>query len=192
MTPSWNGVSLTSTRGACVRRYVPLVLRNVTDADLNRILEINEANVPAVGTATLEHLAHLLAEGSIALVSELADDSADEVNGDIAGFSIVFGPNANYDSINYQWFMEHHPTSMYLDRVAFDDRFHGRGLGTEMYAEVDRLIRRDHPDSTGLSLEVNIDPPNEPSLAFHRKLGFVEVGRQMSKGIEVSLMHRTL
>ena len=86
--------------------------------------------------------------------------------------------------------MEHHPTTMYLDRVAFDERFHGRGLGSEMYAEVDHRIRRDHPDATGLTLEVNVDPPNEPSLAFHRKHGFVEVGRQISKGIEVSLMHR--
>ncbi len=158
------------------------MLRNLTDADLDRVLEINTANVPAVGSATVDHLRHLLAESSIALVSE--------VDGAVAGFCIVFGPGAEYDSVNYQWFMEHHPTSMYLDRVAFDDRFHGGGLGSAMYTEVDRRIRQHHPHATGLTLEVNIDPPNEPSLAFHRKLGFVEVARQMSKGIEVCLMQR--
>ena len=165
------------------------MLRDVTDADLARILEINEANVPAVGGATLEHLTHLVAESSIALVTTMADP---EIGTEIAGFCIVFAPQADYDSVNYLWFMEHHPRSMYLDRVAFDDRFHGRGLGSAMYAEVDRRIRRGHPDATGLTLEVNIDPPNEPSLAFHRKLGFDEVGRQVSKGIEVSLQHRYL
>jgi hypothetical protein len=148
------------------------------------VLEINEANVPAVGPATSEHLAHLVAESAVALVSDVDDT--------VAGFCIVFGAGADYDSVNYLWFMEHHPRSMYLDRVAFDERFVGRKLGSEMYAEVDRLIRRNHHGTTGLSLEVNIDPPNEPSLAFHRTLGFIEVGRQMSKGIEVSLMHRPL
>ncbi len=160
----------------------------MTAADLDRVLEINEANVPAVGPATGEHLGHLVAESSIALVSTI-DGSVD---GTIAGFCIVFGPGADYDSVNYLWFMEHHPSSMYLDRVAFDERFVGRKLGSEMYAEVERLIRRDHPEAAGLSLEVNVDPPNEASLAFHRALGFTEVGRQMSKGIEVSLMHRGL
>lgn len=160
------------------------MLRDVTDADLDRVLEINQANVPAVGSATADHLRHLIAESSIALVAE--------IDGDIAGFCIVLGDGADYDSVNYVWFMEHHHTAMYLDRVAFDERFHGRGLGSEMYAEVDRRIRRNHPGATGLSLEVNVDPPNEPSLAFHHKHGFAEVGRQVSKGIEVSLMHRPL
>lgn len=160
----------------------------MTSADLDQILEINEANVPAVGSATIEHLERLVEESAIALVSTI-DGSVDDT---VAGFCIVFGTDAAYDSVNYLWFMEHHPTSMYLDRVAFDERFVGRKLGSEMYAEVDRLIRRNHPAATGLGLEVNIDPPNEASLAFHRTLGFTEVGRQMSKGIEVSLMHRPL
>lgn len=160
----------------------------MTSEDLDRVLEINEANVPAVGPATSNHLARLVDESAIALVSTI-DGSVDA---NIAGFCIVFSAGADYDSVNYLWFMEHHPSSLYLDRVAFDERFVGRKLGSEMYAEVDRLIRRDHPEATGLTLEVNVDPPNEPSLAFHRALGFTEVGRQMSKGIEVSLMHRPL
>ena len=160
------------------------MMRTIASADLDRVRDLNQDNVPAVGDATRERLAHLVDESAIALVSE--------IDGEITGFCIVFGRGADYDSVNYLWFMERHPSAMYLDRVAFDERFQGRGLGTEMYDEVDRIIRRDHPTATGLTLEVNIDPPNEPSLAFHRKHGFVEVGRQMSKGIEVSLMHRPL
>jgi predicted GNAT superfamily acetyltransferase len=156
----------------------------MTDDDLDRVGEINTANVPEVGPADRAHLAHLFTESSISLV--------EEINGLIVGFCIVFAPGAAYESVNYRWFMEHRPASMYLDRVAFDAAFVGRGLGSSMYTEVDRLIRADAPAATGLSLEVNVDPPNEPSLAFHHKLGFVEVGRQMSKGIEVSLMERPI
>jgi hypothetical protein len=83
--------------------------------------------------------------------------------------------------------MDRYETSYYLDRVAFDAAAQGQGLGSALYAEVDRRLR---DIGTGLTLEVNIDPPNEPSLAFHRKHGFIEVGRQMSKGIEVSMMHK--
>lgn len=167
-------------------------------SDLDRVLEINAANVPDVGAADPAHIRHLFDESSIALVCEITDEQRSSVGNSvgngagIAGFCILFAPGADYDSINYQWFAEHHPGSMYLDRVAFDDRFQGQGLGTQMYTEVERLIGEQHPDVSLFTLEVNIDPPNEPSLAFHRKLGFTEVGRHMSHGIEVSLMSRQL
>lgn len=156
----------------------------MTDADLDRVGQINTANVPEVGPADRDHLAHLFAESSIRLV--------EETDGQLVGFCLVLAPGADYDSVNYLWFTDNHPETMYLDRVAFDAAFVGRGLGSAMYAEVDRIIRAEFPDATGLSLEVNVDPPNEPSLAFHRTLGFAEVGRQMSKGIEVSLMLRPI
>jgi predicted GNAT superfamily acetyltransferase len=33
-----------------------------------------------------------------------------------------------------------------------------------------------------VTCEVNLDPPNPRSLAFHERLGFREVGRQATKG----------
>ena len=78
---------------------------------------------------------------------------------------------------------------MYLDRVAFDAAAQGRGLGTLLYAEVDRLMTP--REANHLALEVNVDPPNEPSLAFHARRGFVEVGRQDTPyGIRVSMQMR--
>ena len=47
------------------------VLRDLTHTDLERVLEINQANVPEVGAATASHLARLAAESSIALVSTM-------------------------------------------------------------------------------------------------------------------------
>ena len=161
-----------------------LALRPIGPDDIDPILAINIANVPEVGDVDRDRMEHLVAESAIAVVAE--------VGGVVAGFSITFAPGADYDSINYRWFGERYPAAMYLDRVAFADEHRGRGFGTIMYGEVERQIRERFPDSDGWTLEVNVDPPNEASLAFHRRLGFVEVGRQPFHGIEVSLMHRPL
>jgi predicted GNAT superfamily acetyltransferase len=43
------------------------------------------------------------------------------------------------------------------------------------------------------TLEVNLEPRNDGSLRFHDRLGFVEVGQQVSgSGKLVSLMAKTL
>jgi hypothetical protein len=41
-------------------------------------------------------------------------------------------------------------------------------------------------------LEVNADPPNEPSLRFHRRRGYAEVGRLGPPGHVVALLSREL
>jgi uncharacterized protein len=159
-------------------------ITDIDPSDLARILEINQANVPEVGTVDLDQLRFLVGEAAIALKVVV-----DEV---IAGFCLVLGPGSTYTSVNYLWFAEHHPNAMYLDRVAFDNDYQGLGLGSALYVEVDRIMRTHHFDAGTLALEVNVDPPNEASLRFHAKLGFVEVGRQVSKGTEVSLMTRPM
>jgi hypothetical protein len=63
-------------------------------------------------------------------------------------------------------------------------------LGTQLYGEVDRLMSAMRAGSR-LALEVNVDPPNEVSLAFHSRLGFVEVGQQDTPyGFRVSMQMR--
>ena len=157
-------------------------VRPIADADLDRILEINEANVPEVGSVDDARMAFLLEQSELAL--------AVEVDGLVAGFCIVLGPGSPYDSVNYRWFVERYDDFLYLDRVAFDAAFQGRGLGTLLYAEVDRSMR-DPAGATRLALEVNVDPPNERSLAFHARRGFVEVGQQDTPyGIRVSMQMR--
>ena len=164
---------------------VPIVtIRKMTSDDLARVLEINEANVPEVGPLDLERLRFIVDESAMALV--VVDGDADCET--VVGFCLVLAPGSTYDSVNYVWFMDRGDQAYYLDRVAFDASAQGKGLGSALYAELGRRLDEVGAD---LTLEVNLDPPNEPSLAFHRKHGFVEVGRHVSKGIEVCLMHRT-
>jgi hypothetical protein len=158
------------------------VVRPIVDADVARVLEINEANVPEVGSVDATRMSFLLDQSELALAVELDDL--------VAGFCIVLGPGSPYDSVNYRWFTDRYDDFLYLDRVAFDAAFQGRGLGTLLYAEVDRSMRA-LGGAAHLALEVNLDPPNERSLAFHARRGFVEVGQQDTPyGIRVSMQMR--
>ncbi len=159
-----------------------VAVRDIEPSDLTRILEINQANTPAVGSVDEERMAFIVGESPIALVAEVDDV--------VAGFCLVLGAESTYDSVNYRWFTSRYRDFMYLDRVAVEAAFRGRGIGTLLYGEVDRrmsvLASADH-----LALEVNVDPPNEGSLRFHATLGFTEVGQQDTPyGIRVSMQMR--
>jgi len=156
-------------------------IRGIESVDLARVLEINEANVPEVGAVDADRMTLLIGESPIAL--------AVDIDGATVGFCLVMPSSAAYDSVNFRWFTERYDDFMYLDRVAFDAAAQGQGLGTRLYAEVNRLMAE--LGASHLALEVNVDPPNEPSLMFHARRGFVEVGQQDTPyGIRVSMQMR--
>ncbi len=158
------------------------VIRPIGPSDLDAVLAINEANVPEVGSVDTERMTFLLAQSPIALAVEL--------DASIVGFCLVMPSDSKYDSVNYCWFTERYDDFMYLDRVAFDVAARGQGLGTLLYAEVDRLMV-EAGTAGHLALEVNLDPPNDGSLAFHARRGFTEVGQQDTPyGIRVSMQMR--
>ncbi len=84
---------------------------------------------------------------------------------------LTFASGSAYDGENFAWFGERYRDFRYLDRIVIHADFRRRGLGTRVYDELE-----DGPAM--LALEVNLDPPNEPSLAFHRSRGYEEVGRR--------------
>ena len=168
-----------------------MLLREYRPDDLEAIHRINQGQVPAVGTETVEDLGAIADQALIALVAEDDGDKGDD--GVIAGFCLVLAPGADYDSLNYRWFAERYDDFVYLDRVAFPSAYQGRGWGRTMYAEVERLTAQRRSTATHFTLEVNLRPRNDPSLGFHARLGFVEVGRQETDyGALVSLMAKPL
>lgn len=162
-----------------------MLLRDYEPADLGAIHAINEACVPAVGTETPDDLARIAGQSVIALVASVDDE--------IAGFCLVLAPGADYDSMNYAWFSARYADFVYLDRVAIASPFQRRGIGHAMYAEVERRAPAVWPTATHFTLEVNLRPRNDQSLAFHAQLGFEEVGQQETDyGALVSLMAKQL
>ena len=155
-------------------------IRLLAESDLVDACEINNLSVPAVGEADLAKMRHLLAESLVALGAYDGDD--------LAGFSITFAPGADYHSVNFRWFCERYTDFAYLDRIALLPSYQGRGVGADLYAELERRL-----DVDWLTCEVNLRPRNDGSLRFHHRIGFVEVGQQETDyGYLVSMLAKDL
>ncbi len=162
-----------------------MLIREYAPSDLSAIHVLNEQAVPAVATETIDDLAHVANESTIALVAD--------VDGVVVGFCLVLVPGRDYDSMNYLWFSERYTDFIYLDRVAIAPDFQRQGIGKAIYAEVEHLAAKRRAGAEMFTLEVNLRPRNDESLGFHSRLGFVEVGQQETDhGTLVSLMAKQL
>ncbi len=115
------------------------------------------------------------------------------VEGDeVLGFLMVFKEDANYDNENFLWFNDRMENFIYIDRIVIPDEHQGKGIGKLLYDFVFELGREEGYDI--VTCEIDIKPPNETSLSFHKKMGFEEKGRQvLSAGRkEVSLQARKI
>ena len=76
----------------------------------------------------------------------------------------------------------------YLDRIVIAEEMRRRGLAGFVYDAMEDAAR----GFGRMTLEVNVDPPNLGSLAFHERRGYVEVGRLGEPGHVVGLMAKEL
>jgi len=158
-------------------------LRAVRNTDTAQLLELNSAAVPAVNDLDSAQLEAILAAGHSTLVV-VADAEPEKV----LGFAILFAAGAEYASENYRWFSNRVTPFLYVDRIVVAHEHRGAGLGAMLYAEVFETARRLLAEV--VFCEVNLRPPNPESQAFHKRLGFTEIGRQSTKNdtVVVSLL----
>lgn len=157
-----------------------LGIRLAQPSDVARLVELNNEAVPAVPAVTAAQMSNLLEQASWSVV--VTDVDA------VVGMVICFDPGINYDSENYRYFEQRYPKHFYIDRIVVDASHRGRGVGSMAYREVfDEAARRGHDTVT---CEVNLEPPNPTSIAFHHAMGFVDVDTQATKGgsVVVQLM----
>lgn len=160
-------------------------------ATVDAVLELNERWVPHVGSITRAELVALLEASDLAL-------AAIGTEGSLAGFMILMGPGADYSSPNYRFFQTRldsgaAPGSFrYVDRIAVDPSAQGGGVGRALYEAA--FERAASAGAVEVTCEVNVEPPNPDSQAFHAHLGFVEVGRQWTYDdtVQVQLLARPL
>ena len=157
------------------------ILRPITPADHPQVLAWNHEHVELLSEMDEDRLVTLL--GWTDRGSVVVDGGRD------VGFVLTFPSGTAYDSENYRWFGARYPDFYYLDRVVVDPAVRRTGIGSRLYDEIETRARALAPV---MCLEVNLDPPNEPSLAFHRGRGFVEVGQDLHGGHLVSLMAKEL
>lgn len=158
----------------------PTRLRPIAAGDHELVLALNEDEVDLLAPMDVARLQEL---------TGLADRAAViEHSGEFAGFVLTFGPGSAYDSANYCWFASRYDDFYYLDRIVLLPGMRRRGISTTVYAELERRARR----HGRMALEVNVQPPNVASLAFHSGRGYREVGRQAAGDHEVALLVKEL
>lgn len=94
---------------------------------------------------------------------------------DAAALLITFDQDADYQSPNFKWFQARRNRFVYVDRIVVSDRYRGRGLAALLYRDL--FEKASAAEHERVVCEVNLDPPNPGSDAFHDKMGFAEVGR---------------
>ncbi|MCX2721666.1 GNAT family N-acetyltransferase [Roseibium salinum] len=143
-----------------------ITARPCRPGDLSRLLQLNNAAVPAVNELTAEELLDLINSALICLVAEAGETAA--------GFLLCIGDGTGYESRNYRWLSERLSNFAYTDRIAVDETLRGQKIGDALYAA---LFRHFAGTQRCFVCEVNERPPNPGSVRFHKRLGFEEIGR---------------
>jgi len=89
-------------------------------------------------------------------------------------YLIAFDQDGDYDSPNFLWFRDRYDRFAYIDRIVTAPEARGQGLARALYEDLFAQARAG--GHTLVGCEVNSDPPNPGSDAFHAKLGFTEAG----------------
>ena len=150
---------------------MPFTIRNVGVDDFDGVLELNEAVVPAVNSVPLEQIRWFAGHAAYFRV----------VHGDgrLAAFMVGLRPGTDYGSDNYRWFCQQYEDFGYVDRVAVAAHARRSGLASMLYDD----FRASLPDSVGMmACEVNLQPPNEASMRYHKTMGFELVGELETDG----------
>lgn len=140
-----------------------VAVRSVQSTDLAWILALNKVHEEALSPLNAERLEELVEAAALVRVADAG-----------AGFVICFDQTAEYDSPNFIWFRERYERFLYVDRIAVDATKGIAGVGKALYSAVaGAAADANYPL---ICAEVNTDPPNPGSLAFHAKQGFETVG----------------
>ena len=136
--------------------------------DLQDLLELNQSNLPHVGSISVSEMEHLYRQAVYFRIAELERQ--------IAGFLIAFEPQAEYDSLNFLWFKSHYDAFVYIDRIVVAPEARRKGIAVRLYQDLEQFAaERTIPI---MACEYNLRPKNEVSRHFHQRYGFKEVGTQ--------------
>ncbi|MES0092256.1 GNAT family N-acetyltransferase [Mesorhizobium sp. M0030] len=147
----------------------PSPISRVSPQDEAAILALNNEHAAELSWLEPERLSFLLGEAFY--VRRI---------GALEAFIMTFDQDARYDSPNFLWFRERYPRFVYVDRVVVAAQARGRGHARQLYEDLfGEVARAGHSIVT---CEVNVEPPNPASDAFHAALGFGEVGDAVIHG----------
>jgi predicted GNAT superfamily acetyltransferase len=141
----------------------PAPLSPITKADEAAVLALNNAHAEELSWLEPARFSHLIGEAFFARRICAAE-----------AFIIAFDQDAAYDSPNFLWFRDRHPRFVYVDRICVSPQARGQGHARRIYEALFDAARA--AGQMLVTCEVNAEPPNPASDAFHAALGFTEVG----------------
>jgi len=149
------------------------LLQRLRPADHDAVLSLNERHEHLTAPMDVDRLLHLDTVGTVEVFRHA---------GRFAGFVVTMASGSSYGGENFGWFAERYDAFTYLDRIVVHEDARRLGLAGRVY---DAVEARTAPL---LALEVNVDPPNEASLAFHAGRGFERVGEREFAGHTVAML----
>jgi uncharacterized protein len=97
------------------------------------------------------------------------------VNRGATAFLIALEHTAPYENPNFMWFKASRESFVYIDRIIVSISARGQGIARALYEDL--LAAAERAGHERVVCEVNIEPPNPVSQAFHAAMGFEDVGQ---------------
>jgi uncharacterized protein len=142
-----------------------IVTPDLGSLDAAAVLPLNNAHAKETSTLDGASLAALL---SMAFYANGVESGA-------TAFLISVEHTAPYENPNFMWFKSSREPFVYIDRVIVSASARGQGIAKVLY---ENLFAVSHQAGyERIVCEVNVEPPNPASQAFHVAMGFEAVGQ---------------
>lgn len=135
---------------------------DIAPSDIDWIFALNKEHEVELSPLTREGVVSMVAQATYARAI------------DGGAFLLGFDQSGDYDSPNFIWHRNRFDRFLYVDRIAVAATHRRRGLAERLYKDVFAFAAA--RGDQRVVCEVNSDPPNPASDAFHMALGFTVVG----------------
>jgi uncharacterized protein len=150
-------------------------------AHLDTIRSINVESTPGVAALTPNDLIDVFESASLIWVAMTHEQ--------VEGYLIGFAHDAAYQGEEFVWFRSRVQDFIYIDQIAVAADSRRRGVAAALYQALETFAAARR--LAALTCEVNLEPPNSGSMAFHRRQGFSEIDRlRTADGRHVALMRK--
>jgi len=158
-----------------------LALRPISKTDFGWTHALNEEHALELSSLTPHGFEELIQNATYVRVA-----------GDDAGLLVSYDQDGSYSSVNFKWFCSTYDRFLYVDRVVISKKARGQGIARSFYDDLFAFAKSKGYER--VVCEVNSDPPNPASDAFHASLGFKVVGEAEleGKGKTVRYMEKPL
>lgn len=167
------------------------IFEPINKRTIKKCHELNEKNVPNVGSKSLEGLASSLENSDYSECIHFENQ--------VIGFVICFLDSEKtksymkeMDHKNFREISNRVSNFLYIDRIAVDSNYRNKKLGSQLYSNIINFSKNNSIES--LTAEINLLPSiNIPSFEFHKKFDFKEIDTvQYSEDYKVSLQKKEI